>query len=105
MSEKGLDLQTSELINKVFIKYSCIEKAVLFGSRAKGSARNNSDIDIAIFGTSKELEIEAIASQLDDLPLPNKFDVKAFDRINNIALREHIERVGICIYKKIEKNC
>lgn len=100
MSVKGLSFQTTELLNKVFIKHLCLEKVVLFGSRAKGTARNNSDIDIAIYGISNELEIETIALELDELPLSYKFDVKAFDSIKNIALREHIERVGICIYEK-----
>ena len=100
MSEKGLSFEITELLNKVFIKYFLIEKAVLFGSRAKGTQHSNSDIDIAIFGSTNELGIEAIAFELDELPLPYKFDVKAFESIKNAALRKHIERVGICIYKK-----
>ena len=100
MSEKGLSIQITGLLNKVFIRHLLIEKAVLFGSRAKGIARNNSDIDIALYGIINELEIEAVSFELDELPLPYKFDVKAFESIKNIALRKHIERVGICIYKK-----
>lgn len=100
MSEKGLSSETKRLLENVFLNHLKIEKVVLFGSRAKGTARENSDIDIAIFGINNELEIETIGMELDELPLPFKFDVKAYSSIRNIALCEHIDRVGINIYQK-----
>lgn len=42
----GLDTEDIEAINKVFSKYSEIENAILYGSRAKGNYRNDSDIDL-----------------------------------------------------------
>ena len=73
---------------------------VLFGSRAKGTEKHNSDIDLAVFGVEEDLAIETILMELEELPLPYKFDVKSFNSIRNSALREHIKRVGIMIYEK-----
>ena len=41
---------------------------------------------------------QAIALELDELPLPYNYDVKAFAAIRLPALREHIERVGTRIW-------
>lgn len=73
---------------------------VLFGSRAKGIANLNSDIDLAVFGVQDDLATETILMELELLPLPYKFDLKSFSSIRNAALREHIKRVGIPVYKK-----
>lgn len=100
MSEKGLNDEIAGLLKRVFSKYINVDKAVLFGSRAKGTAQDSSDIDIAVFGINDDLEIEKIAMDLDELPLPYKFDVKAYNGIRNVALCQHIDRVGITIYKK-----
>jgi predicted nucleotidyltransferase len=100
MGKIGLDHRIIEILNSVFCRYSDIESVVLFGSRAKGIAKHNSDIDLAIFGVENDLCIETIALELDLLPLPYKFDVKSFSSIHNSALSDHIERVGVRIYEK-----
>jgi len=46
----GLDTQDIEAINKVFSIHPEIEKAVLYGSRAKGNYRKDSDIDLTLKG-------------------------------------------------------
>ncbi len=78
-----------------------IKEAVLFGSRAKGTYKNGSDIDIAIKGSNLNLNnIIEISSAIDELWLPYKFDIIIYERINDPALIEHIERVGIILYRK-----
>jgi predicted nucleotidyltransferase len=67
--------------------------------RAKGCARPNSDIDLAIYGVQEEMKIEKIAMGSDALPLLYKIDVVSF-RVENPALRDHIERVGSVIYTR-----
>jgi predicted nucleotidyltransferase len=71
---------------------------VLFGSRAKGTATPASDIDLAFEGIDDPLRAEAIASELEELPLPYRFDVKALSSIRYPPLREHIARVGVRIH-------
>jgi predicted nucleotidyltransferase len=73
---------------------------VLFGSRAKGTAKPSSDIDLAIDGLMHELHAEALARELDELPLPYRFDVQASQCMRHDAVREHIARVGIVIYTR-----
>jgi len=84
----------------VLEKFPSVQKAVLFGSWAKGCHTSRSDIDIAIYGDVGILETEEIAYRLDELPFTDKFDVVAFDSINNADLREHIERVGVEIFMR-----
>jgi hypothetical protein len=41
----------------------------------------------------------AIDEELDDLMLPYQIDLSIFHRIENMKLREHIERVGVVFYR------
>jgi predicted nucleotidyltransferase len=94
----GLSEKEKELIQKVLSNHAGVTGAILFGSRAKGVAMASSDVDLALEGLDNPLQAEAIASELEDLPLPYRFDVKALAAIQSPALREHIERVGLRIY-------
>jgi len=100
MITTGLSERDLSLIVDVFIRNGAIRRAVLFGSRAKGVAKPNSDIDIAIEGIEDELELARLAMALDDLPLPWRFDLQRLEAIASQPLREHIERVGVVIYRK-----
>lgn len=92
LSEKHLQLIVETL------KQADIDRAVVFGSRTKGNWRENSDIDIAVFGEG--VNVGLLVAQLDELPMPYKFDIVDYNSINSCALREHIDRVGIEIYTK-----
>jgi predicted nucleotidyltransferase len=94
----GLTPKELELIRAVLARHPAVTGAILFGSRAKGTASTASDIDIALEGIEDPLLAEAIASELDDLPLPYHFDVKALSAIRHQPLREHIARVGVKIH-------
>jgi len=103
MISTGLSDKEQNFVLEVFMRHPEIERVTLFGSRAKGTARPNSDIDLAVFGITDDLKIEELAMELEELPLPYKFDIKAFENIRHAPLREHIERVGLMIYSKSKK--
>ena len=94
--ESDLDALLTELK-----KNSKINEIILFGSRAKGTFRNGSDIDIALKGRNLKLNdiLEAI-SAVDKLLLPYKLDLIIYTRVNEPALIEHINRVGIILFKR-----
>ena len=94
----GLEQKELEIIKSVFKKNSKLKSVKIFGSRAKGNYRPNSDIDLALIGDLDLLEAEKISSELDDLPLPYLFDVKVFNQITTTELLDHINRVGVFIY-------
>ncbi|MCI0650657.1 MAG: nucleotidyltransferase domain-containing protein [Planctomycetes bacterium] len=99
MTSKQIGLKEYELdlILSVLRLHEEVTGALVFGSRAKGSAADSSDIDLALEGEVDLLRAEAIASELEELPLPYRFDVKSLAGITNPALREHIDRVGVRI--------
>lgn len=73
-----------------------IQRIRLFGSRAKENFRPGSDIDLCIDAEALSLsEKFALETALDDLLLPWKIDLAVWQMIDQPALREQIERVGI----------
>ena len=67
---------------------------------AKGCYSLTSDIDLALEGVNDELKAASIASELEELPLPYKFDVQVLSAIEFKPLLEHIKRVGIRAYSR-----
>ncbi len=86
-----------ELIN-VLASYDNVIKAVVFGSRATGHYRNNSDIDLAVYCKS---EIPpGLRQDLDEAAGIYKIDVVDMNRLSNQSLRKRIEDEGIEVYRK-----
>jgi predicted nucleotidyltransferase len=85
-------------MRSVFRRHPEIEAVRLFGSRAKGTQRPNSDVDLAVWGAIDPLAAEELAAELDELPLPYRLEVQPFAHIQHAPLREHIERVGLVLY-------
>lgn len=83
-----------------------VEKAFIFGSRAKGNYRNGSDIDLALQGEDLDFNtISRISYQLnEETNMPYKFDVLNYRSIKEPTLIEHIDRVGIGFYSR-GKRC
>ena len=97
----GLSAEVVNKICRILSGFPDVEKAVLYGSRAKGNYKTGSDIDLTLTGgnlTSKV--IGEIADQLDDLLLPYTIDLSNFEALNHDTLREHIERVGKIFYER-----
>lgn len=101
MNDFGLDRADIERIQKIFSFYPEVEKAILYGSRAIGTYRPASDIDISLIGKKLNLSIlQNIETELDDLLLPYKIDLCIFHQIQNNDLIDHIERVGKPLYNR-----
>ena len=97
-SKFGLDNMDLENILKIIKSCQKVDSAILFGSRAKGTFSNGSGIDIALKGENIVLnDVLDLLNELDDLLLPYKFDLVIFDRIEEVELKEHINRVGISL--------
>ncbi len=90
-----------EHVEREIIKYAeihGIQKVILFGSRARGTNRERSDVDIAVSGGNIrdfrfDLEEEAQTLLM--------FDVVDLDHHISDELQKEIERDGVVIYEKI----
>ncbi|KAB2952962.1 nucleotidyltransferase domain-containing protein [Heliorestis acidaminivorans] len=97
----GLKDSVLESMLNIFSRHPNIERVVLYGSRAKGNYRNGSDIDLTLLGKKLDIrELNRISLELDELYLPYDIDLSIFEKIENQDLVEHIQRIGITIYKK-----
>lgn len=98
----GLKESVIEKISSVLAKYPEVERAIIYGSRAKGNFKNGSDIDLTLCG-GKELNttiLYKIMEELDELLLPYTFDLSIFNKIENKDLIDHINRVGVTFYER-----
>ena len=96
----GLPEAATRHIREVFERHPEIEKAILYGSRAKGTHRPGSDIDLALCGSRLNHTLLArIENELDDLLLPYRFDLTLFETLTHPALLDHIRRVGVTFFE------
>lgn len=95
----GLDDSVIEKLTEVFEANPKVDKAYIFGSRAKGNFRADSDIDIAIKGYGLTLDdILKMSVAFEDKGINYKIDLLYYNEINEPALIEHIDRVGVEFY-------
>ena len=94
----NLDKKTAKKIKDTILQNNKIKEVILFGSRAKGSTKSGSDIDLSLVGDDIHFkDLCEISSKLDEINLPYKIDLVNYDKISNKNLKEYIDRVGIKI--------
>lgn len=96
----GLPARAMNALRETLAQHVHVQRAVIYGSRAKGNYRPGSDIDITLEGSELTFpELLRIASELDDQMLPYKIDLSLLSHIDNPALRAHIARVGKVLWE------
>jgi predicted nucleotidyltransferase len=97
----GNELTESELteIRGILGAIPNLERAVLFGSRATGQARHNSDVDIMLYGDSLRFrDVCRIQGLLDETNIPYLFDLIMHKTTKNQILLEDVRKCGREIY-------
>lgn len=100
----GLRQEDIDYIISALIKLPEIEKAAIFGSRAKENNKPSSDVDLAIWGQDISFTtVSHLHSILEDeSPMPYFFDIVDYTHLTHEKLKEHINRVGKVIYMQGE---
>ena len=99
MTELSLPQRVLERLRSVFVQYPELTAVRLFGSYATGKATSRSDIDLATVGITDRHRLGRLALDLEDLPIPQKCDVQAYESISYEPLKRHIEERGVVIYR------
>jgi len=98
----GISEKSCRQLQRVLEEFSEIEEALIFGSRALGTEKPGSDIDLAIKGAAVTPQTAlSLAARLNEsLPIPYFCDVVDYASIDNPALKEHIDRHGRSFFKR-----
>lgn len=97
----GLPAHAIEGLQGVFDRWPLVERVLIYGSRAKGTYRQGSDIDLCLQGASLDLgDLLAMETAIDDLLLPWRVDLALHHAIEDPDLLDHIERVGQLFYER-----
>ncbi|MEL7639682.1 MAG: nucleotidyltransferase domain-containing protein [Solidesulfovibrio sp.] len=101
MMQFGLNEKTIEKIRSVLSRHPAIDKVVLYGSRAKGTHKLGSDIDLTMYSDDlSQKEMNQILDEIDSLDLPYIVDLSLFRELTHASLLDHIQRVGIVFYSR-----
>lgn len=96
----GVVMSVNEILEEIVEKCKKYEvkKVVLYGSRAKGTALERSDFDIAVYGIAYS---EELLEEIEDIPTLYKIDLLFADECGNKLLLEDVEIYGRKIYEAI----
>ena len=96
------DLEIRLLIT-LFARQREIEQVILYGSRAKGTHKPFSDVDITLLGYGlNRSHLNRLSAEIDESTLPYRFDISIFSKLTNPALIEQIEETGVVLYRRGE---
>ena len=92
-----------ELLCSLFAWQREIERVILYGSRARGTHKPFSDVDITLLevGLTRS-HLNRLMADIDESSLPYSFDISIFSKLTNPDLVEQIERTGVVLYQRGE---
>ena len=97
----GLKDETLERVRRILATFPAIDRAVLYGSRAMGTYKSGSDIDLTLFGKDVDRELCAeVAMMFQASLVPFKVDVSAFELLTHEGLKDHIRRRGVVLFDR-----
>lgn len=100
----GLKPEQLEEIRTRLSAFPDIESAFLFGSRAMGTYKQASDIDIALKGELDKKTLIRLGNAFEDSDLPFFVDLVDYVGITEPALKQSIDTYGIQIYPPATTN-
>ena len=100
----GIKEEQWDMLCNVFANNPKIEKVILYGSRAKGTFKPFSDVDITLVGSGLSTnDLADIINAIDDLLLPYMFDISLYHKLRSQELLDHISRRGVVIFSRENK--
>ncbi|MGH9427356.1 MAG: nucleotidyltransferase family protein [Terriglobia bacterium] len=102
---KSIALRDKDLLalRGALARFPSVREVRVFGSRATGSARRASDLDLAISAPNATAQEWAdLFEALEEAPIIYELDLVRLDETFNARLRERIEREGITVYPEDE---
>ncbi|WP_045218387.1 nucleotidyltransferase domain-containing protein [Desulfonatronum thioautotrophicum] len=105
-SRFGLKESAISELHGVLARHPEVQRAILYGSRAKGTHSTGSDIDLTLVGDER-LNLDVllrIMEEMDELLQPYTLDLSLLASITDPEVLDHIHRVGVVFYDKVRDN-
>ena len=101
----GLTERVMQTLHDILYKYPEVLLVHIFGSRAIGTNKPGSDIDLAIMnkGTGSQTLLR-LKSDFEESSLPYKVDLVEFHTLTNPDFVENIKQEGTIFYQRVESN-
>jgi predicted nucleotidyltransferase len=94
LTNHGLTTEQVAVLRTILQPYkNHIEQVGLFGSRATGTFRPESDIDLVVYGSIDAAAVDRLQTLFNDSLLPVDVDVQAYHLIAYPPLQVHIDAV------------
>ncbi|CAK8718427.1 Polymerase nucleotidyl transferase domain-containing protein [Candidatus Electronema halotolerans] len=91
----GLNKAQRALVREILLTAKDrIEQVAVFGSRAQGRQRHNSDLDLVLYGSADEAVCDRLWTLFQESCLPFSVDVQSYASIKYPPLRAHIDAVA-----------
>jgi len=97
----GLSRLELDILIKIFFPYADkINRVALFGSRATGNFKSNSDIDLVIYGQLNKNHLDRLFTLFSESHLSLKVDLAVYHLIDYLPLKNHIDQVALILFTK-----
>lgn len=96
-----LSPRETDIVRQVLAPFADgIDRVAVFGSRAMETARPNSDIDLALFGSLTERQLARLWTLFDESSLAVSVDVVDYRKSAGTPLQRHIDAVAKTLFTK-----
>ena len=97
----GMTDEELDLLCSLFARQREIERVILFGSRARGTHKSFSDVDITLLGVGlSRSHLNRLMADIDESSLPYSFDISLYAKLTNPELIEQIEKTGVILFQR-----
>ena len=101
MTNFGLNEKNLKTVHAILMAHPSVERAIVYGSRAKGTNRSGSDIDLSLQGAELDYkELGKIAGELDESSIPYLVDLSIYHKLDNPRFRQVIDEEGVEFYRR-----
>ena len=94
----GISQKAMDSLLGIFNNYPDITRILVYGSRAKGTFSDRSDLDLVVMDAIDRKSWGSLWMEINSSDFPSTVDIQVWDDIKNENLKEHIQRVGKVFY-------
>lgn len=99
METFGLIDKSLQILLGIFRNYPAISEVKVYGSRAKGTYTERSDLDLVVMDELDRKTLGEIWMEINSSDFPLTVDIQVWKDVKNENLKDHIRRVGKIFYQ------